>query len=158
MNDQRLTVASAGRACRAGLPLAGTLVRHGWLLAAVTAAQLGTVAALRLMPLAALRAGTDRCRRVARLIVHDPDERIAWALEATGPRLGRLSSCLARAVVAEMLLAPTGDPVHLCIGVRLGGAGGTFQAHAWVARADRVLVGAPAEGYEPIATWTRYSE
>ena len=86
--------------------------------------------------------------------MRDSSERIAWAIEATGRRLPRPSSCLARAIVAEMLLDLAEGPVHLYIGVRHTDAG-AFQAHAWVMRADRVVVGTPVDGYAPILIWTR---
>jgi len=78
---------------------------------------------------------------------------VAWAIDATGRRLGGLSSCLARAVVAEMLLDPLNGPVVFSLGVRHA-SDGRFQAHAWIAQADRVLVGASADDYVPIVTWT----
>jgi hypothetical protein len=85
--------------------------------------------------------------------VRDSSERVAWAIDATGRRLGRLSSCLARAVIAEMLFDPLDGPVIFNIGVRHA-ADGRFQAHAWIAIADRVLVGASSDDYVPVVTWT----
>ena len=76
-------------------------------LAAVTAvaiAQIGVAAALRAMPLSALRTGGSRLRPLGQFFVRGSDERIAWAIEAAGRRLGRLSTCLTRALVAELVL------------------------------------------------------
>ena len=87
------------------------------------------------------------------LLVRGSDDRIAWAIDATGRRLGRLSTCLIRALVGEFLLDPHGGPVCLTIGVKRTAAG-TLDAHAWLARQDRVLVGATSDEYVPLVTWT----
>jgi hypothetical protein len=140
----------------------GVIVRWRWrgltpadwqLLAAVAIAQIGTAAALRAMPLLALRTGASRFRRLGQFFVRGSDERIAWAIEAVGRRLGRLSTCLIRALVAELLLNAGDGPVKLTIGVKRTAAG-TLVAHAWVTRQGRVLVGATADEYVPLATWT----
>jgi hypothetical protein len=126
------------------------------LLVAVAVAQVVAAAALRVMPLRALRVSVSRCRRVARFIVRGSDTRIAWAIEATGRRLGRLSTCLIRALVAELVLDSNDGPVSLTIGVRRTAAG-ALEAHAWLARQDRVLIGATTDAYVPLVTWTSRS-
>ncbi len=123
------------------------------LLAAVAVAQIGVAAALRAMPLSSLRTGASRFRRLGQFFVRGSDERIAWAIEAAGRRLGRLSTCLIRALVAELVLNANDGPVRLTIGVKRTAAG-TLEAHAWVTRQDRVLIGATAEEYVPLAAWT----
>jgi hypothetical protein len=123
------------------------------LLAAVAAAQLGAAAALRAMPLSALRTGAIRFRRLGQFFVRGSDERIVWAIDAAGRRLGRLSTCLVRALVAELVLNAGDGPVTLTIGVKRTAAG-ALEAHAWVTRQDRVLVGATPDEYVPLATWT----
>ena len=123
------------------------------LLAAVALAQVVAAGALRVVPLSALRAGTDRFRRLARLVVRGSDERIVWAIEATGRRLGRLSTCLVRALVAECVLPPNGAPLNLTIGVRRTTAG-MLEVHAWLARRDRVLIGSTADEFVPLVNWT----
>ena len=122
------------------------------LLVAVAVAQVVAAAALRAMPLQALRARAGRFRRLAEFLVHGSDERIVWAIEATGRRLGRLSTCLIRALVAELLLDSKDGPLNLTIGVRRTAAG-TLEAHAWVSRRDRVLIGATADDYLPLVNW-----
>lgn len=123
------------------------------LLVAAAIAQVVAAAALRAMPLPALRAGSSRLRRPMHLLVRGSDDRIAWAIDATGRRLGRLSTCLIRALVGEFLLDPHGGPVCLTIGVKRTAAG-TLDAHAWLTRQDRVLVGATSDEYVPLVTWT----
>jgi hypothetical protein len=123
------------------------------LLVIVAAAQVVTAAALRAVPLAALRAGSGRVRRLAQFLARGSDQHIVWAIEATGRRLGRLSTCLGRALVAELFVDPNDGPLSLTIGVRRTSAG-QLEAHAWLARRDRVLIGAPADEYVPLATWT----
>ena len=124
-----------------------------WLLGVTTAAQLGVAAALRIMSLSAWRLQAGRWRSLARVLVRGSNSRIAWALEATGRRLGRASTCLIRALVAELLLDVHEGPMTLTIGVRRSAAG-AFHAHAWLAREDRVLVGATSDEYLPMASWT----
>jgi hypothetical protein len=134
------------------------LTAEDWrLLAAVALAQVGATAALCAWPLLAVRAAAGRLHRLAPFFVRGSDERIAWAIEATGRRLGPLSTCLVRALVTELVLDSNDGRLSLTIGVRRTAAG-TLDAHAWVARADRVLIGAPADGYVPIVTWTSPSE
>ena len=134
------------------------LTASDWrLLAAVGLAQVGARVALRARQLLAVRAAVGRLHRLARYFVRGSDERIAWAIDATGRRLGPLSTCLVRALVAELVLDSNDGPLSLTIGVRRTAAG-TLDSHAWVTRADRVLVGAPADGYVPIVTWTSGSE
>ena len=124
------------------------------LLVAVAVAQVLAAAALRAMPMQALRSAAGRVRGLARLLVKGSDERKAWAIEATGRRLGRLSTCLIRAMVAELVFDSDGGPVSLTIGVKRSAAG-TIDAHAWLARQDRLLIGgATADEYVPLVTWT----
>jgi len=116
-------------------------------------AQLCVGAALRVMPLSTWRLRAARWQRPARFFVRGSTQRIAWAVEATGRRLGCASTCLIRALVAELVLDEHDDPMTLTIGVRRSDAG-VFHAHAWLARHDRVLVGATSDEYLPMATWT----
>ena len=121
------------------------------LLAAVALAQVVAAAAVRALPLPAVRGGAQRVRRAARFAANASDERTLWAIAATGRRLGGLSSCLVRALVAEMLIDSSRDSTYLTIGVRR--AAGTIQAHAWLTRADRTLIGATADEYVPLVRW-----
>lgn len=129
-------------------------MRTNWrLLIFVAAAQVLTAAALRAASIATVRAAGLRCRPLRRLVTNDPDDRVIWAVEATGRRLGRLSTCLVRAIAAEILLDPRGGPVILTIGVRRTGSG-TLDAHAWIARDDRILIGSTRDEYIPLVSWT----
>jgi hypothetical protein len=125
-----------------------------WLLVAVAVAQVTIAAALRAMPLYTARAGAGRFRRLAQFLIRGSDERIVWAIEATGRRLGRVSTCLIRALVAELVLDPKDGPVNLTIGVRRT-ASGALEAHAWLAREGHVIIGATADEYVPLVDWTR---
>ena len=124
------------------------------LLVAVAVAQAITSAALRAMPLPALRTRASRLRRIARFVAPDSEERVVWALEATGRRLAGLSTCLVRALVAELLLGSPDQPTRLTIGVRHGMNGSTLESHAWVAREGRVVIGAPPDGYISLVEWS----
>ena len=86
----------------------------------------------------------------------DSDERIVWAIEATGRRLGRLSTCLLRALVAELVL-DTGTRAICTSQSESGEPPDTLEAHAWLARNGRVLIGAPADEYTPMVDWTSRS-
>ena len=123
-----------------------------WLLAAATLAQLTAAAALWVMPLPALRTCAGRLRRPAQFLVRGSDERIIWAIEATGRRLCRSSTCLLRALVAELLLDTVNGTICLTIGIRR--TADNLEAHAWLARNGRVLIGAPADEYIPMVDWT----
>ena len=55
--------------------------------------------------------------------------------------------------MAELVLNANDGPVRLTIGVKRTAAG-MLEAHAWVTRQERVLIGATAEEYVPLAAWT----
>jgi len=124
------------------------------LLASAAAAQMAIAAALRIASLGAVRRGAARARPIVRAIARGSDDRVVWAILATGRRLGRWSTCLVRALVAELIVDDPGGLV-LTIGVRREGR--AVDAHAWLARGDRVLVGATPDGYAPIVEWGRAS-
>jgi hypothetical protein len=126
------------------------------LLIAVTFAQVMAVVALRAMPLSRVRVRAARLRRLAQLVVHGSEERTVWAIEASSRRLGRMSTCLVRALVAELLLDSAARPVCLTIGVKLT-ATGTLAAHAWVVQGNRVLIGATSDDYVPLVGWDSLS-
>ena len=136
------------------LAAARLTLSDAWLLVFATATQLLVRGALVLMPLPSLRDGAAACRPLARLLLRGLEDRIPWAIEASGSRLGHASSCLTRALAGEALLHSTAAHVELTIGVRHS-ASGTLESHAWLTRDDRIVIGAPAHGYVPIATWTR---
>lgn len=123
------------------------------LLAAVAVMQVLAACALRLMPLGTLRTRARRTRRLARWTARGSDARLVWAIEATGRRLGWMSTCLVRAVVAELVLRSPGRPLHLTIGVKRG-ADGVLAAHAWVGSDDRILVGATDDRFAPLVEWS----
>jgi hypothetical protein len=149
-------IVSQGKGSGRPLPHAGwsRLTAADWqLVVTVALAQIVAAAALCAMPLPAVRAGARRLRPLARFFVRGSDDRIAWAIEATGRRLPRLSTCLIRALVGELVLDSQGGPVSLTIGVRRTAAG-IIEAHAWIARGDCVIIGATADEYIPLVTWT----
>jgi len=123
------------------------------LLGGVTLAQLGVAVALRIMPLSTWRLRARRWRPLAQSLARGSNQRLAWAIDATGRRLGRASTCLVRALVAELVMDAHDGPMTLTIGIRRT-EGGAFHAHAWLAREDRVLIGATSDEYLPLASWT----
>src|SRR5262249_39996878 len=70
-----------------------------------------------------------------------PAGRIVWAVAAAAPLVPR-ATCLVRALAAQALLARRGYATQLRLGAA-GGAGRPFEAHAWIERDGRVLVGGP---------------
>jgi Transglutaminase-like superfamily len=124
------------------------------LLTAAAAAQIAIAAALRLAPLGRVRRGAAFARPIVRAIGRGSDDRVVWAILATGRRLRRWSTCLVRALAAEMIVADGRDLV-LTIGVKRTGR--LVDAHAWLARGDRVLVGETADEFAPLVVWGRAS-
>ena len=123
------------------------------LLGGATLTQLAAAGALRVMPLPAVRARARRLRPVAQMLLRGSDERIIWAVEATGRRLARFSTCLVQALVIETRLSSREQPLSLAIGVKRV-ACGQLQSHAWVLRGDHPLVGGPLdEEFVRLATW-----
>jgi hypothetical protein len=81
-----------------------------------------------------------------------PEPRIIWAIEACGRLAIDKSTCLSRALTAELLLASAGRPLTLVIGVSASERG--LLSHAWIERDGRVLIGGPQPpGYSPVVTW-----
>jgi len=129
------------------------LAFHDWvLLGAVAGLQLAIVAALRFGSLSLARALSAPIGRAIRTGVCNDERRVVWAIEATGRRLARASTCLVRAIAAEAVLRSPARPLRVTIGVRHG-ADGSLQAHAWVAEGAHVLIGASRESYERLVEW-----
>jgi Transglutaminase-like superfamily len=130
------------------------LTRTDWrLVIFVAVVQVLTATALRAFSITRVRGAGLRCRALRRLVIDDADDRVIWAIEATGRRMGRSSTCLVRALAAEILLDPSGGPVILTIGVKRTGTG-ALEAHAWVSRNDRILMGGRGDEYAPLVSWT----
>ena len=70
-----------------------------------------------------------------------PPDRIAWAVMVASRYVPSTATCLPRALAAHVLLARSGHATQLRIGVARG-ADGAFEAHAWVASGEKILVGA----------------
>lgn len=76
------------------------------------------------------------------------------------------ASCLTQALSLQVLLARRGLGSRLCIGVRKGGQK-SFEAHAWVERGGRVLIGGEAassdenagrDKWTPLTAWDFFAE
>jgi hypothetical protein len=119
--------------------------REDWrLLAGAAGAQLLAACALRMVALPTVRTGAIRLRRLSRVLLPGSDDRVLWAIEATGRRLTGISTCLVRAIIAEARLSDAGRPLRLTVGVKRSPTG-ALQSHAWVADAQRVLIGGPID-------------
>lgn len=105
-----------------------------------------------MLSLPAYRSLAVRVRPSARRLFHASPERTVWAIEAAGRRLGPFSTCLVRALAAELLIADAEAPTLLTIGVRRSAAG-AFEAHAWLTRRERVIIGATPDDFLPLVSW-----
>jgi hypothetical protein len=122
------------------------------LLLVVALAQVLVAAALRCFGLSPVRSETARLRRLAAMAIRAPEERIVWAILATGQRLGPMSTCLVRALVASLVLGSSTRAALVTIGVRRG-ANGSLESHAWVAHGGRIVLGTTAVDFTPILEW-----
>jgi hypothetical protein len=78
-----------------------------------------------------------------------PLERVVWAVDATAPAIPG-STCLSRALTAQVLLRRRGHPARLRIGVSKDSAQ-RLEAHAWLESGDRLVLGARGhERYSPL--------
>ena len=124
------------------------------LLLAVSLVQLLALAAVAWVPIPTARRALMKVRRSAVALRGVSSEaRVIWAIEAT--RRWRVfgSSCLARALAAELLLV--GEPLTVVIGVT-SPVNGRLKSHAWIERDGRVLVGGAESRreYFPFIAWT----
>jgi hypothetical protein len=101
--------------------------------------------AVRVVPVRVLSRAIARCRVGARRMAMVPEERIAWAIEAVGRRLTWISTCLVRALVADLFLGGAECSGRVKIGVRRSEQG-MLESHAWFERDGRILVGAVGVG------------
>jgi hypothetical protein len=123
------------------------------LLVGASVAQVLTAGALRMMSLPALRALAARLRPLAHFILSGSDERVIWAIEATGRRLAGVSTCLVRAIVVDTRLSSPERPLRLTIGVKRALVG-DLESHAWVVDRERILIGGQvAQEFLPILAW-----
>src|SRR5277367_1141097 len=69
-------------------------------------------------------------------------DRVIWAVRTAGAKVLRENPCLAIAMATHWLLRWRGVPTDLRIGVARGGIV-NLEAHAWVERNGRILIGEP---------------
>lgn len=80
-------------------------------------------------------------------------DKLVWAVIACSRYEPFAAACLVQALALKLLLVWHGHDAELHIGVRRG-AQKEFQAHAWVEREHRVLIGtAEYETYKPLWVW-----
>jgi len=68
---------------------------------------------------------------------------VAWAVTAASRRVPGRTTCLSRALTVQALLARSGYPSRLRVGV-LRGKQGEVEGHAWVECEGRILIGGTA--------------
>lgn len=80
-------------------------------------------------------------------------DKMVWAVTVCSRYEPFAGACLVQALALKLLLSRHGYDAELHIGVRRG-AQKEFQAHAWVERERRVLIGtAEYETYKPLWVW-----
>lgn len=80
-------------------------------------------------------------------------DKMVWAVTVCSRYEPFAAACLVQALALKLLLSWHGLEARLHIGVRRG-AQKEFQAHAWVERERRVLIGtAEYETYKPLWVW-----
>jgi len=121
-----------------------------YLVAVAAVVQLAVGTALRLVPVRTVWRLIAKSRTLARWIAKAPEARIAWAIEAAGRRLPWISTCLVRALAAELFLGNSRNG-HIRIGVRRSAAG-TLESHAWFERDGRTIVGGSPVAYVDFMT------
>lgn len=68
-------------------------------------------------------------------------EEVVWAVNLAGRLLPWASTCLSKALTAQVMLSRRAHPAILRIGV-VSDEGRRFEAHAWVESAGRAVIGA----------------
>jgi hypothetical protein len=108
-------------------------------------------ATLWLLPIGAARKAVARA--AAGTAGHSP-ERIVWAVRVASRYLPR-ATCLTQALAAQALLARSGYPSQVEIGVTKDESR-RLHAHAWVVCQGQVVLGGQqVERYNPLMTWER---
>lgn len=108
-------------------------------------------ATLWLLPIEAVRKAVARA--AAGTAGHSR-ERIVWAVTVASRYLPR-ATCLTQALAAQALLARSGYPSQVEIGVTKDESR-RFHAHAWVVCQGQVVLGGQqVERYNPLMTWER---
>lgn len=112
--------------------------------------QIGARALVALLPLPRVVALSSRLGAARRARPIDPDA-LRWALRAAAARAG--GSCLTQALAARVLLAWSGRPCRLAIGVRRQPGGPEF--HAWADAAELAFPSNPdPAAYAEMAVWS----
>jgi hypothetical protein len=107
---------------------------------------------MRVVPMSVLRRILRALRPIASPVALATEERVAWAIEAVGRRLPWLSTCLVRALTADLFLSVPGRLSHVRVGVRRSEQG-ALESHAWFECDGRILVGgAGADSYVQLVT------
>jgi hypothetical protein len=124
------------------------------LLFCVSGAEPIALAALRCGSIRAARRSLAWLRPLAVVVSGRPsEERVIWALGARGRWL-RSSTCLGRALVAELLIEQIAQPMTVVIGV--ASVTGGLRSHAWIERNGHVLLGGEdaRRQYVPLVAWS----
>lgn len=113
------------------------------------------LAAVVCAPIHTARRALARIRRGAiALCGPSAEPRLIWAIEASARWRVGPSTCLTRALAAELLLPAVDRPLTLVIGVT-SPVEGHLKSHAWIERNGHILVGGDdaTRQYVPLVAW-----
>src|SRR5688572_20349926 len=100
--------------------------------------------AITVLPFQTVRRGLGRLARTPSHVRAPGDQAtidtIVWSLSTAGRTLPPAGRCLIEALAGHVLLGRKGVETDLRIGV-LRDPDGTFKAHAWLEKGDRVVLG-----------------
>ena len=111
--------------------------------------------ALGFVPFAVLRAGLHRMATAlhARLRFSLDFDKLSGIVDTVQRHSPFKGTCLVNALFAQCLFEQFGHATTLCIGATR--VSGKFQAHAWVERDTKIVVGGPAD---VVGRYSRFSE
>ena len=108
--------------------------------------------AVRFVSAARIFAWADRPPRRIRRFAVDEIAWVSWAVENLGAKPWMNAFCLPRALAAHAMLRRRGIASRLCLGVARDSD--ALSAHAWVEIGDdKIVGGAEADGFTPLATF-----
>ena len=127
-----------------------------WLLVSAAVLHAFVAIGIRVLPFGWVRRALDHAAtfgpptRVEDDVVDDHEVRVVRAVRTTASTLPG-ATCLTEALVARYLLMRCGSETTLCFGVsRVQPADRPFDAHAWIERAGKGVIGVGAIVYEPL--------
>jgi hypothetical protein len=129
-----------------------SITEYKWLIQAAWAVLVVKIA-LRFLPFETFRAYFDHFCQTKTPRVYDTVtyHQVAWAIRAVSARWPWRAVCLPQALAFKYILRRDAS-LHLQIGVNKR-VQGQFQAHAWVEKSGKILIGDTPETFQKLWTW-----